>query len=161
MENRTSKILILGLGNDILMDDGIGPKLSREMQKKYTDPRFCYDTAAIGGMELIEMIRDYERVIIIDAIHTKGGIPGAVYHLTPSDFKETSNMSNVHDINFLTALKLAEKLGISVTSKIDIIAVEIIEDLTFGTEFTPPVQEKYPEVIIQVKQIVSDLISGN
>ncbi|MCX5657770.1 MAG: hydrogenase maturation protease, partial [Candidatus Omnitrophica bacterium] len=114
-----NKTLILGLGNDILMDDGVGPKLMRVVAEHYPSPDFEYETAALGGMELIEMRRDDSRVIIIDAIMTRGGIPGAVYHLTPANFKETSHISNLHDISFLTALNMAESLDIYISDRID------------------------------------------
>lgn len=151
--------LILGLGNDILMDDGIGPKLAWEIQKKFIDDNIVYDTAAVGGMELIEMIRDYNHVIIIDAIKTKDGVPGTVYYLTPSSFKETLHISNLHDISFLTALQLAKKIDISITEKIDIIAIEIVEDRTFGSSFTPAIQLKYEEIKKEVFNMVEELIS--
>jgi len=160
--NETSKqVLILGLGNDILMDDGIGPKLAMELRNSVNDPHISFETAAVGGMELIEMIRDYQQVIIIDAIKTKNGIPGSVYYLTPASFKETLHISNLHDISFLTALQMAKKIGIFITDKIDIIAVEIVEDRVFGSEFTPLVQEKYEGIKKNVVDLTYNLIKGN
>ena len=153
-----NKTLVLGLGNDILMDDGVGPKLMRVVAEQYPFPDFDYDTAALGGMELIEMMRDYSRIIIIDAIMTRGGIPGAVYHLTPANFKETSHISNLHDISFLTALKMAESLDIYISDKIDIIAVEIVEDRVFGEEFTPELAANYEETKTEVLAMIKELL---
>ena len=158
MTENTKDILILGLGNDILMDDGIGPKLAWHLEKTFPFPNIKYETCAIGGMELIELIRDYKHVVIIDAIKTLCGVPGSVYYLTPANFKETLHISHMHDISFLTALKLAKELDIPVTEKIDIIAIEIIEDLTLGNDFTLPVQAKYEEIKKEVEVMVSDII---
>jgi hydrogenase maturation protease len=154
-------VLILGLGNDILMDDGIGPKIVMELKKSLNYPKIAYETAAVGGMELIEIIRDFKHVIIIDAIKTQNGLPGSVYYLTPSSFKETSHISNLHDISFLTALQLAEKVGIFITSKIDIIAVEIIEDRVFGNEFSEVLQEKYKSIKQEVQDMVYEMIGSD
>ncbi|MFA6922973.1 MAG: hydrogenase maturation protease [Bacteroidales bacterium] len=158
MEATNKDILILGLGNEILMDDGIGPKLCMEVQKKLSQPNIKYETAAIGGLDLLELIRDYNTLIIIDAIKTKDGKPGDVYYLTPSSFKETSNISNIHDISFLTALKLGEKLNIKIPSKIHIIAIEIVEDLIFGSCFTTAIQQKYDAIKNEVVKLISELI---
>jgi len=158
MTENIKDILILGLGNDILMDDGIGPKLVWHLEKVFPNPRITFDTAAVGGMELIEMIRDYKQVVIIDAIKTLNGIPGSVYYLSPSNFKETLHISHIHDISFLTALKFAKELKIPITEKIKIIAVEIIEDLTFGDCFTPELHEKYEEIIQEIEKTVNELI---
>jgi hydrogenase maturation protease len=157
MTNFEKDILILGLGNEVLMDDRIGPKLVDDLKESIVNPNVIFETAAVGGLELIEMIRDYKKVIIIDAIKTSDGIPGSVYYLTPADFKETLHLSNRHDISFLTALHLAKKLNIEITDDIRIIAVEIIEDMVFSEIFSPPVQEKYPEIYNTIKNYVISL----
>ena len=151
-------ILILGLGNEILTDDSIGPRLAREICAALDDPRIHFETAAIGGLELLELIRDYKKVIIIDAIKTLNGKPGDVYFMTPASFRETSNISNLHDISFLTALELAKTLEIPVPSEILIIAVEIVEDLVFSTELTPEVNVRYPEILKEAGEMVKELI---
>jgi hydrogenase maturation protease len=151
-------ILILGLGNDILTDDAIGPKLAWHLEKTFPLPNIKYETAAIGGMELIELIRDFKHVVIIDAIKTLNGIPGTVYYLTPSNFKETLHASHMHDISFLTALHMAKKVGITITEDIDIIAIEIVEDLTFGNDFTPQLQAKYEDIKKEVEEMISEII---
>lgn len=139
----TQKTLILGIGNDILTDDGIGPKLVQALKKDIHADNLVYMTVAAGGLEILEIIKDFRNVIILDAIKTKDGSPGDVYHLTPSNFKETLHISSFHDISFLTALQLAEKIDIPIPEKINIIAIEILDDLTFSSEFSKPVAEKY------------------
>jgi hydrogenase maturation protease len=153
------EVLILGLGNDILMDDGIGIGLCREMQSFFKEESINFDTLSLGGLEILEYIQGYKNVIIIDAIKTPGGIPGTVYYFTPSDFKETSNLDNLHDVSFLTALEIGKKLNMKVPENIHIIAVEIIEDLTFGESFTPEIQKRYPEIIVQVKSHIRKILS--
>jgi hydrogenase maturation protease len=100
-------------------------------------------------------------VIILDAIKTKDGIPGAIYYLTPSHFKETLHVSSFHDVSFLTALDLAERLGIPIPDQIDIIAIEIVEDLTFASEFSPLIAKKYPRIYQEVLESVQKFISSD
>ena len=159
--NKHRGTLILGMGNDILMDDGIGPKLAWYLQDTLNLPDITYDTAALGGMELIEMIRDYKDLVLIDAIKTKDGRAGDVYYLTPENFKETLHVSTVHDLSFLEALALAKRLNIKIPDPIHIIAIEIIEDLTFGNDFTPPLQARYPDIKMEVKKMVLELLGKN
>ena len=141
------------------MDDGIGIRLCREMQKVFPDESIQFDTVCLGGLEMLEYIQGYKTVIIIDAIKTPGGVPGTVSYFTPSDFKETSNISNLHDVSFLTALEIGKKLSMQIPESMHIIAIEIIEDLTFGENFTPEVQKKYPEIIIQVRSVIEKILS--
>jgi len=150
------KILILGLGNDILTDDGIGPELVKDLSGRLDNSGYSFDTACCGGLEIIEHIKDYRKVFLIDAIRTEGGKPGNVYHLTPADFRETSNLSNLHDISFLTSIRLADKLKIDIPQELHIIAVEIIEDRVFSSEFTPEIIEKYPAILETVYELIID-----
>jgi hydrogenase maturation protease len=158
MEDKPKNKLILGIGNDILTDDGIGPKIVKKLQNDIGKDQLSFMTAATGGLEILELIRDYKKVIIIDAIKTKDGIPGTIYYLTPSSFKETLHISSFHDVSFLTALKLADKLSMPIPDQIDIIAIEIIEDLTFSTEFSKPIADKFEEIYKEVLESVHRLI---
>lgn len=148
-----NNILILGVGNDILMDDGIGPVITRDLEAEFPGKGVVYDTINLGGLEIFEFIKEYTQVIIIDAIKTKGGIPGDVYFLTPSDFKETCHLSSFHDISFLTALKLGDEIGYDMP-EVGIIAVEIVEDLTFGTEFSPELGRRYKEIYGEIRDFL-------
>lgn len=151
MANENLKRLILGVGNDILKDDGIGPRTVQILEEKYPIPGLEYQTAALGGLELVELMDGYDWVVFIDAIKTEGGVPGTVYEFTPGDFKETLHLSNLHDLSFLTALKFGEKVGLKVPKEIYIYAVEIIEDLVFGEDFTPPVQERFAAIVEEIR----------
>jgi len=149
-----TKTLLLGLGNDILTDDGIGPKLVNDLQNELSKENFDFLNVCVGGLELLDHMLGYDTVFILDAIQTEHGQPGDVYFLSTKDFKETSHISNLHDINFLTALKLAKKLDITVPSNIHIIAVEIIEDRVFSENLSPEVEIKYPKIIRKVKEYI-------
>jgi hydrogenase maturation protease len=144
------KILILGLGNDILSDDGIGPRLAHDLSKMINNDEIDFNTCCCGGLELLEYLRGYRQVVLIDAIHTDGGTPGEVYHFQPSDFRETSHLSSLHDINFITAIQLGSDLGLDITQDIHIIAVKIIEDMEFSEEFTPPIKNRYLTILDDV-----------
>jgi hydrogenase maturation protease len=152
------KTLILGLGNDILTDDGIGPRLVRDLAQMNDYPNVQFDTASCGGLEILEYIQGYEKVVFIDAIRTCDGKPGDVYYFIPSDFRETLHLSNLHDVQFLTALKLGNTLNMDLPSDLHIIAIEIIEDMKFSEEFTMPLKEKYPGILEKVFAIVRRII---
>jgi len=117
------------------------------------------DILILGGLELLEMIQGYNKVIFIDAIKTKDGIPGDVYIYSPSDFKETLHLSHIHDVSFLTALKFGEDIGLQVPQEIKIIAIEIVEDLVFSNNYSPEIDKRYPEIYSEVISCVNEFIS--
>lgn len=155
-----SKALVLGIGNDILKDDGIGPRLAQDLGKNWPIPGVEYQTTTLGGLEIVEQINGYNPVVFIDAIKTRDGIPGDVYEFTPEDFKETLHLTNLHDVSFLTALELGKTLKFDIPSQIHIFAVEIVEDMEFGEQFTPPLQEKYEGITIEIRDRVKELFTG-
>jgi len=82
-------VLVLGIGNDILSDDGIGPRIIQQLEKENFPSLISFQTGTVGGLEVLEMISGYREVVFIDAIKTRGGVPGTIYYLTPE---------RVHDI---------------------------------------------------------------
>ena len=112
----------------------------------------------MGGLEILELIRDYHTVIILDAIKTKEGLPGDVYYFNPADFHETMHLSNLHDVNFITALELAKQIKLSIPENIHIIAIEILEDLEFGRALSPELEEKYPEILGHVHSYLNSML---
>lgn len=151
------KSLILGVGNDILTDDAIGPKVTKTLQERSPLPGVDYETTMLGGLEILEFIVGYDRVVFIDAIKTKGGVPGDVYEFTTDDFKETHNLSNLHDISFLSALELGKTLKYKIPEDIYIFGVEIVEDLVYSNDFTPPVAARYEEIVEEIQTRLKEI----
>jgi len=152
-------ILILGMGNDILTDDGIGPKLVSDLDRNRIPDGVTFKEGSLGGLELLETVKDHDEVIIIDAVKTGVNHPGKVFTFTPEDFETTLHLSNIHDIDFLTAIELGKRTGMKVPGKITIIAVEISEDRVFSSEFSEGIRKQYPEILRQVQDIVGTLLS--
>ncbi len=152
------RTLILGVGNDILTDDGIGSRLVNDLIELIDSPDVLFNTACCGGLEIVDFIKDFKRVILVDAIRTQEGIPGAVYYFIPSDFRETSHLSNLHDVSFLTALELYDTLNLNLPDEIHIIAVEIAEDMLFSEELTLQLKERYPVILEKVLAIIKQII---
>ncbi|MCK4360227.1 MAG: hydrogenase maturation protease [Bacteroidales bacterium] len=154
MVSNNKNILVLGLGSEILMDDGICPKLVKFLQKKYHDKQIKFETSSVGGLDILELIQGYQTVILIDSIKTRNGKPGDVYFFTLSDFKETLHLSNIHDVSFLTAIKMGIEIGINIPENISIIAIEIVEDTVFGNSFTGELNEKFQEIAQSIENFI-------
>jgi hydrogenase maturation protease len=153
-----NRVLIHGIGNEILTDDGIGPKLVKRLKGSLSKKDIDFETASLGGLDLLEYIQGYQTVIFIDAIRTRNGIPGTVYQLSPENFNTTIHLSNVHDISFLTSVALGKKLGLNMPQFIHIIAVEIVEDMIFNDNFSPQIEEKYEEIFNEVREITEQIL---
>lgn len=155
------RILIYGIGNEVLTDDGIGPKIVQRLKGNFSKKDIDFSTAFVGGLELLDYIQGYDKVIFIDAIKTRDGVPGTVNQLSPEDFDTTLHLSSIHDISFLTSIELGKKLGLKMPESVHIIAVEIAEDKVFDDNFSPSIQERYEEIFNEVKDIIEQILVKN
>jgi hydrogenase maturation protease len=152
MAGQSGGTVVIGLGNPILSDDGIGWQVAAQVRQAldgqwHGDGPSAHDLvhvteACVGGLSLAEMLVGYEYAVIVDAIMTGNALPGTVYHLKLGDLPGTLNMASAHDTNLATALRALRRYGARVPADedIDIIAVEAQDVWTFREECTPEVQ---------------------
>ena len=153
------KTLVIGLGNPILTDDGVGVKVAyavRDALASAEQEAVTVTEAGVGGLRLMEMMVGYERVILVDAIQTPGGRPGVVSRLTLDDIASaapTQHSASTHDMNLPTALEMGRRLGLALPDTIEILAVEAEDVVTFGETCTPAVAAAVPvatELVLQL-----------
>jgi hydrogenase maturation protease len=152
------KILILGLGSEILMDDGIGVRIVNDLKTRNNNPALIYKTTILGGWDLLEEIKDFDILCIIDGIKTKNGIPGDIYRYSLENFRETLHLSNVHDSDFKETLRLGNKIGLKLPTIIRIIAIEIEEDTLFGSKLTGTLEENYGQILEAIETYIDAFI---
>jgi hydrogenase maturation protease len=119
------------MGNTILNDDAIGIIIVRYLRMHLRNLKgIDFKETSWGGFRIIDLIRNYDYVIVIDSIKTGKINPGEIHHLKTSDLLPTLRLNSYHDINFITAIKLAEKFNEKMPADIDILAVEIENNFT-------------------------------
>jgi hydrogenase maturation protease len=152
------KTLVVGLGNPILTDDGVGVHTVRAVAERYVRDDVAFAEASVGGLRLLDVVTGYERVIVVDAIQTPGGRPGNLYCLCPGDLRASLHSGSTHDLSLPGALALGRCLGLSLPDDgaITIVAVEVKDVTTFGETCTPQVQATVPRAAQMVLQILSE-----
>lgn len=150
------RTLLLGMGNPILTDDSVGVRLARDLacDLEGVPGLEVVPECSVGGLNLIEVLSGYDRVLIFDSVRTRGGRPGDWYRFTAGSLRETRNLRNVHDVNFATALALGRRLGhpLPPDEEIHVFAVEVEDDATFGERLSPALEEAYPEILGEVRR---------
>jgi hydrogenase maturation protease len=149
------KTLVLGLGNPILSDDGVGIKVAQELREKLRNPQVTVAESSLAGISLLDSIVGYDEVIIIDAVQTEKGNAGQIYRMKPEDFSLTKHFTSPHQINLLTALELGKMLDLAMPKQITIFAVEAKNITSFSEKCTPEVEQAIPEV---VKMVLEELV---
>jgi hydrogenase maturation protease len=151
------KTIILGIGNPILGDDGVGVHVVNELKKCINNPGITIDEATTGGMNLLDLILGYDKAIIIDAVKTKDGENGEVKRIPLSDFS-TMHSCNPHDVSLIEAIEMAKKMGENrIPQKIIVIGVMMKEmPCQFGEKLSKKIAATIPKAVeLTLKEIKS------
>lgn len=156
MTQSESPVLVVGLGNPILSDDGIGLRVAAVVRESLRDGAVEVKEVAVGGLSLAEMLVGYERAIIVDAIMTENGVPGTVYHFELADLPGTLNTASAHDTNLATALRALRRFGADVPQDdaIHIVAIEAQDVWTFSERCSSAVEAAIPAAAQLVRQLI-------
>lgn len=139
------KIVILGVGNLLLSDEGVGVHVANELVKLELPPGVTVVEGGTDGFRLINVITEADRLIVVDAVKG-GGAPGSIYRFDinevqscPSGFK-----TSVHQIGILEVINLSGLIG--KTPQTTVIGIEP-ESLEMGMELSPEIKAKIPKII--------------
>ena len=139
------KIVILGVSNLLLSDEGVGVHVANELVKLELPPGVTVVEGGTDGFRLINVITEADRLIVVDAVKG-GGAPGSIYRFDinevqncPSGFK-----TSVHQIGILEVINLSGLIG--KTPQTTVIGIEP-ESLEMGMELSPEIKAKIPKII--------------
>jgi hydrogenase maturation protease len=136
------RTVVLGLGNPVLRDDGVGLVVAAAVLRLLEQtPVQGVDVLAStrAGFELLDLLRGYRRAILIDCLTRPDPVPGRVHRLSLDDVAGSARLVNAHDLSVGNAFGLADRLGIPMPQEVDIVAVEGGDTQTFAEGLTPDV----------------------
>ena len=144
------KTLVMGVGNLLRRDDGAGVHLVDRLRT--LAPQIDAVDAAMGGVEILEAMRGYDRVIIVDSIMT-GAEPGTIYHVNIAEGDEPPRISSSHGVDLVTTLELGRRLIPEMMPPEQVlIGIEAEDTVNFGVSCTRRVEAA-------VDQVVEDIIT--
>ncbi|HZL64937.1 MAG TPA: hydrogenase maturation protease [Thermoleophilia bacterium] len=152
-----SSTLVLGMGNPILSDDGVGLLVADRLREGPLPDSVEVVQSEVGGLRLLELVRGFTRVIIIDALRSpaeSGRHPGEVYRYEAKDFKGGHRYGSAHSIGLDTALEIGHKLGYDMPEEVTVFAIEAEDVETFGEELSPLVAAAAERVFALVREEV-------
>ena len=150
------KTLVLGLGNPILGDDGVGWKVADLVKEQLTpDLPVDVDFLSLGGIRLMEHLIGYQRAILIDAFALEEPI-GSILVLKLSELPNYSafHTTSAHDMSLQSAINLGRSMGVQLPEDITVVGITTKNIYDFSEELSPPVEQAVPKAL----QIVLDLL---
>lgn len=156
------KTLLLGMGNPILSDDAVGVRLAADLRQRLRGVHGLdvVEECSVGGLNLLDVLRGYERAIVLDSIQTAGGVPGTWYRFELAALRDTMHLTNIHDVNFATAMALGRRIGMPLPHEVHIFAVEVDEVHTFSERMTPALERSYPRIAAAILEEVRALLES-
>ncbi len=149
------KDVIVGLGNTIVSDDGIGIWVAEKLKADYQD--IDISQALYSGYYLLDYIFGYDRAIFVDSIKTEKNPVGDVSLYRMSDFKNRSRTS-IHSTDLISAIETARLYGMDVPEHIYFIGIEILDNITFQESFTPEVESLKESIYMKVKEKIEEIM---
>ena len=138
-------ILILGIGNLLLKDEGIGVHVVNKMKEMSVPDNVEVLDGGTAGLDLVDFIEGRKKLIVIDAVNA-GEKPGTLYRLTEENLDiKPKAISSFHEIDFIDALHMSEIVN-SKPEEIVVIGIEP-KDMSSGLELSPEIEERIPEII--------------
>ena len=160
------KTLLIGLGNPILGDDGVGWKVVEDVQKRLEpNSGVVVDTLSLGGISLMEHMIGYRRVILVDAFISNENI-GSVFVYKLDDIPNYSafHVSSAHDMTLQSAIELGKWMGAALPEEIMVVGIATRRIIDFSEELSPPVEaaiHQAMEIVLGLlKQFEKNLVQG-
>jgi hydrogenase maturation protease len=158
MNNKKMKKIVLGIGNPIIGDDGVGFHVIEALEAESLPDGVTVTACDVSGFAILDYIVDHDEAIIIDAIQTVNGKPGHVYRLELNDLRVPKHTVSPHDVGLPTALELGTILKLNLPHKVSIIAIEIPKALEFSTKLSREVSDAVPAAVQLAKQILKETV---
>lgn len=143
------KTLVLGIGNSILGDDGVGAHAAQELAGKIKDENIDVRDVSIDGLNLLELVLGYDKLVVIDAVLTEREKVGEVYRFRPENVYDPSRSAiSPHHFNLATTIEIGKRLFPEEMPE-EVIAFAIgTEEATMITEeMTDRVKDAIPIVV--------------
>lgn len=149
------EVLVVGLGNPILGDDGVGWRVIDELDAMEHSPA-SLQQACVGGVSLMEIMVGYRRAIIVDAVLDPAAPLGSVWcrPLAAVETRLASHLDSTHDATLPAALQAGRAMGAELPSEIDVVGIVIERGDVFGEELSDAVEAAIPVAAAAVEGVL-------
>ncbi|MDN3655240.1 hydrogenase maturation protease [Ferruginibacter paludis] len=148
------RILILGIGNYLMGDEGIGVHVANRLQQQSLPPGVDVVDGGTGGFHLLGYFEGYETVILVDATLDDNPL-GTIRLIRPRFAQDFPKAMSTHDIglkDMVSALLLLDKMPVI---HLFVVSIESLQQQ--GIELTAPIEKAVPLVIVKIFDLVKKL----
>jgi len=153
------KLLVLGVGNTLLMDEGIGVHAIYEFWKEKENWDETLVDFIDGGtftQDLFYLFEEYENILVLDIVRADHE-PGTIFSLEEDQLrKEEKQMLSLHDVDLLDSLGMAQVRGHR--PYLRVIGIEP-KQIDWGTELTPTLAKAFPSFLEITRKHIKEILA--
>ncbi len=153
------KLLVLGVGNILMMDEGIGVHAIHqfwEEKENFDDTLVDFIDGGTFTQDLFYLFEEYEHILVLDIVRA-GHPPGTIYSMDEDDLvKNQSQALSLHDVDLLDSLGMARMRGHAPILKV--VGIEP-EKIDWGTEMTETLTIKLPSFMEVARKHIKKLLN--
>jgi hydrogenase maturation protease len=154
MADIKEEILVLGIGNVLLGDEGVGVHAIRILENKAYPGHISFLDGGTGGFHLLSIFQQYKKIIMIDAT-LDGNKPGKVSLLKPKYAKDFPQTLSAHDIGLRDLVNSSALLGFF--PEIYLVTVSISDNQPLSMELSPQVRHSLAEIELIVNELIEKI----
>jgi len=148
------RVLVMGVGNPLMRDEGVGNAVVDLLQRSYRESENVrFVDAGTMGMSILNLFRDVDYLLVIDAVQGTGEKPGTVVLMTPDDVAANQVMHSLHDMRLVDVLQAAELLETRPAA--DFVGVEVAEIVHMQPGLTAVVEAAVPRAAEAAVELLS------
>ena len=141
------RLTIIGLGNEMLSDDGLGIRVVRELKNRLDDRSVAFEELSVGGLQLFDYLIGTEECIIVDAIKTGTQPAGTLLRFVQTADNEPVTLTSSHQIDLGQILGLARFMGAPLPKRLTVYGIEADDITTFRETCTTQVSQAIPKLV--------------
>lgn len=154
-ERRRYDILVLGVGNILLKDEGVGVRVVEALRSRDLPPGVELMDGGTLGLDLMSPISRADHLIVVDAVRA-GDEPGVVYRFRADEVDvKRMPITSLHQVSLFEVLSLCKQIG-EAPREVVVIGVEP-KEIDWGLELTPEIQQRVEQVVELVLQEIRRL----
>jgi len=151
------KTLILGMGNPILSDDGVGLLAAEKLRRRIAGADIASSTMI--GLSLFDLIIGYDVLFIIDALISPDGNVGGLKKVGQQNRYGTLHLFSSHGLDLFDLMKLGRRCGYAMPLLAEIYGIEIGKHADFGEKLSPALEEKLPALVEKISEDINAFLS--
>ncbi|MBC6490819.1 hydrogenase maturation protease [Flavihumibacter stibioxidans] len=151
-------ILVLGIGNYLMADEGVGVHIAEALSMETLPPGVDVLDGGTGGFHLLEYLQSYSTIIMIDAT-LDNKPPGTIRLIKPRFAADFPRAMSTHDIGLKDLVGALQLLGSAPDIQLYVISIPSIQEQ--GVELTPIIKRKIPALLDLIRQHIHRILVDN